>query len=152
MMNKIKHITSAPYHPSSNGAAENVVKWFKVGLNKALLDAKNVNVSVETLISRYLFANRVTPHCYTGDAPSKLMLNRSLKTRFDILKDTNSEENADRQIRNYSEKRNVDFCLRELVWVVDYRNPSKPKWVRAEVVMRLGSRNFICSVVKENLK
>ena len=32
--NGVKHITSAPYHPSSNGLAERVVQLVKKGLKK----------------------------------------------------------------------------------------------------------------------
>ena len=42
--NGIRHVTTAPAHPSTNGLAENAVKDFKLGLKKALLDPKNRNV------------------------------------------------------------------------------------------------------------
>ena len=32
--NKIRHITSAPYHPSTNGAAEKTVQTFKTAMKK----------------------------------------------------------------------------------------------------------------------
>ena len=33
-VNGIKHITSAPYHPSTNGLAERAIQSFKQGLKK----------------------------------------------------------------------------------------------------------------------
>ena len=93
--NGIKHNTTAPYHSSSNGAAENVVKSFKIGLKKALSDPKNEKESMETLVSRYL------------QAPSQLMYNRHLRTRLDLLTSNHKEQSAKRQVKNYGGNRRV---------------------------------------------
>jgi len=39
--NRIQHLTSPPYHPSSNGADKNAVKTFKLGFKKILSDNEN---------------------------------------------------------------------------------------------------------------
>lgn len=61
--NGIKHKTSPPGHPQSNGSAENSVKSFKNGLKKQL-ESRKVNVSLNVLISRYLLLYRNTPRRY----------------------------------------------------------------------------------------
>lgn len=93
-------------------------------MEKALLDSRNCNVSLDTIIARYLFSYRITPHSTTGEAPCKLMFNRNLRTRFDALKNSTVDENSERQIKNYPGNRKIHFNLGELVWVRDYRNPS----------------------------
>ncbi|KAF2889808.1 hypothetical protein ILUMI_16365, partial [Ignelater luminosus] len=52
-LNGICHVTSPVNHPSSNGAAENAVKSFKLGLKKALLDKGQE--SIKAVLTRYLF-------------------------------------------------------------------------------------------------
>lgn len=54
-LNKINHLTSPPYHPSTNGAAENAVKSFKTAMLKSLKDKKkyqysNVNINIKIFI------------------------------------------------------------------------------------------------------
>lgn len=44
--NGIKHITSPPYHPSSNGAAENSVKTVKNCIRKALGKGNSLNLNL----------------------------------------------------------------------------------------------------------
>lgn len=144
LVNEIKHKLSATYHPSTNGAAENAVKSFKTGLKKALIDPRNSSVKIEVLISRYLFAYRNSPHCLTGETPSKLMFNRKLQTRFDLLRDNLAEKNAARQVETYGGSRGISFDVSEKVWIKDYKIPSKPIWSRATISRVLGQRNYEC--------
>lgn len=53
--NGMKHVTSAPYHPATNGLAERAVETFKQGL-KRMKDG-----SLEDKVSRFLFKYRITP-------------------------------------------------------------------------------------------
>lgn len=77
--NGIKHITSAPYHPASNGLAERAVQTFKSAL-KRLKEG-----SLQTRILRFLFDYRITPHSTTGVSPAKLLMNRQPKSRLDLI-------------------------------------------------------------------
>lgn len=79
-------ITSPLFHPSTNGAAENAVKTLKACLLKFLKETSN-GMSVSSIISRYLFNYRNTPHWVTGECPSMLMFGRKVRTRLDLLKD-----------------------------------------------------------------
>ncbi|CAI6355727.1 unnamed protein product [Macrosiphum euphorbiae] len=85
--NGIVFYTSPPFHPATNGAAENAVKSLKRGIYKALKDKINKGVTVSTLINRYLFMYRNSPHWTTNECPAKLMFGRKLKTRNEVFKE-----------------------------------------------------------------
>ena len=77
--NGIRHIPTAPYHPSSNGQAERMVRTFKETMKKLK------GGDVETKVSRLLFKYRMTPHTSTGVSPSQLMLKREIRTPFHLM-------------------------------------------------------------------
>ena len=77
--NGIKHVTSAPYHPSSNGQAERAVQTLKRGLKCT------PGNSVQEKLSRFLFDYRITPHTTTGVPPCEMLMNRSLRSRLDLF-------------------------------------------------------------------
>ena len=68
--NGIKQLTSAPYHPSSNGLAERAVQLVKRGLNKI------TRGSMKSRLAQILFHYRLSPQTTTGVAPSELLLGR----------------------------------------------------------------------------
>ena len=72
--NGVKIYTTAPYKPSSNGAAERAV-----GSLKSFLRASED-------VTKFLMAYRNTPHQTTGRTSSELMKGRTARTRLDILK------------------------------------------------------------------
>ena len=65
--NGIRHITSAPYHPATNGLAENAVKNFKTALKKC-------EGSKDEILHRFLFDYRIMPHITTGVPPCELLM------------------------------------------------------------------------------
>ena len=78
--NGIKHITSAPYHPSTNGLVERAVQTFKQGIKK------QGDGSVDTKLARFLLSFRITPQSTTGESPAQLRWGRSLKSHLDLLR------------------------------------------------------------------
>ena len=77
--NGIRHVTTLPYHPASNGLAEHAVQTFKEGV-KRLVDG-----SLETRVARFLFKYRLTPQSTTGVSPDELMFGRPLRSQLDLL-------------------------------------------------------------------
>ena len=67
-MNGIKHITLAPYHPSTNCMAERAVQTVKEGLQR--LPGR----TLETRLSRFIFTYRITPQTTTNTSPAELLM------------------------------------------------------------------------------
>ncbi|KAK3743868.1 hypothetical protein QZH41_016473 [Actinostola sp. cb2023] len=77
--NGVVHITSAPYHPSTNGLAERTVQTIKEGLKKMSGE------TMETKLQRVLFNYRITPHSTTEKSPAEMLMGRKLRCRLDLL-------------------------------------------------------------------
>jgi hypothetical protein len=80
LKNGIRHVTSSPYHPSSNGLAERYVQTFKRAMKKDTSD------SIQKQLARFLFRYRSTPHTTTGTSPAQLLMGRRIKTHLDQLR------------------------------------------------------------------
>jgi len=65
-----RHISTASYHPASNGLAERAVQTLKGG------QKKQPTASIDTKLSRWIFYFRTTPHTTTRIAPAKLLMGR----------------------------------------------------------------------------
>ena len=77
--NGIKHVTSAPYNPSSNGLAERAVQTMKRGLKNT------AGATIQEKLSKFLFTYRLTPHSTTGVLPAELLMGHRLRSRLDLL-------------------------------------------------------------------
>lgn len=135
--NGIKHTTSPPFHPQSNGAAENSVKTFKSAFLKSLSDPASKGASFETIMNRCLFAYRRSPHSVTKQSPFMMMFNREMSTQLDAMRpkpSKNSEENA--IIKK-------QFEVGDYVMVRDYA-VAKEKWCPAKVVTKVGNCMYKC--------
>ena len=93
--NGIKHVRSAPYHPSTNGEAERFVQTFK----NAMKAAKNDSGSFETKLARFLLVYRSSPNTTTGESPAELLFHRQIRTRLSLITPSVSTTIANRQIR-----------------------------------------------------
>ncbi|XP_049886537.1 uncharacterized protein K02A2.6-like [Pectinophora gossypiella] len=140
--NGVDHIFSAPYHPASNGAAENAVKICKRTIKKALKQ----KLYVETALSRFLIAYRNTEHYTTGDSPARILLGRSLRMRLDKLKPDRSSRAREIQRRRSEadagddSRRHRQLAAGESVWCRDYR--SADKWLSGKVIDKLGNTDY----------
>ena len=77
--NGIRHVTSAPYHPSTNGLAERDMQTFKEHIKRS------TQASLQSRISRFLLTYRNTQHSTTGVSPAELLLGRHPRTLFDLM-------------------------------------------------------------------
>lgn len=129
-VNGFRHVTGAPYHPSTNGQAERLVQSFKKSVK-----ADKSGRSLQHKLDRFLLAYRSAPHATTELSPAQLLLGRNVKTRLDLIKpDVRREVNKKLLQSNNSTLRS--FALNQSVWARNYRRG--PKWVRATVIERTG--------------
>jgi hypothetical protein len=77
----INHITSAPYHPQSNGRAERFVDIMKTGMRK-LEGEGNVDERLRQFLTNY---RRTPSNALDGKSPFELMTGRKMPTRHDHL-------------------------------------------------------------------
>lgn len=132
--NGIKHTTSAPYHPQSNGQAENSVKFVKQNLKKAFRD----NIDVNLALIKILFDYRNSVHATTNESPAQLMFKRSLRTRFDLLRPNFNKtvELRKEKQKQYAKGSPTRYLIsNQSVLVRDYR--SKNKWVEGVIIKQL---------------
>ncbi|KAI7797170.1 hypothetical protein IRJ41_014565, partial [Triplophysa rosa] len=136
--NGIQHVTSAPYHPSSNGLAERAVQTFKEGMKKMK------DETVETRVARFLFTYRITPHATTGLSPAQMLMSRKLRSTFDLLladlktrvlnKQQKQKEGHDKSCKFRS------FETGDSVYVRNYNGG--PKWIPAVVESCTGPLSY----------
>ena len=74
-VNSIKHIRSAPYHPSTNGLEERFVQTFKRAMKNRVQDEPNLS----TPLSQFLLGYRSAPHATTKVSPEELFLQQKLR-------------------------------------------------------------------------
>ena len=126
--NGIKHITSAPYHPATNGLAERAVQIVKKGLKKETVG------TMEERLAKVLLAYRTTPQSTTGVTPAELLQGRRIRTRLDMLKPSPNdhvEQKQSQQKSNYDSYRTTAFVRGEQVYARGFG--TGPKWLLATI-------------------
>ncbi|KHJ39809.1 hypothetical protein D918_10165 [Trichuris suis] len=125
----VEHLTTAPFHPASNGQAERLVQSTKEALRKE--SAKEWNVR----LARLLLAQHSTPSSATGKSPAELLLNRRLVTLLDKLR----PEEAHADVVEHRKRR--AFETDDLVFARCFQQSKK--WIPAVVVSRLGQLMYV---------
>ena len=136
--NGIRHITSAPYHPSTNGLTERAVQTFKQALQRIS------GCSVQERLSKFLFKYRVTPHTVTGIPPCEMLMGRRLRSRLDLLYPsiaTRVESHQEKQKESHDTKRPLrTFQVGDLVYAEKFSG--LPKWIPASIVKVTGPLSY----------
>ena len=79
--NGIKHIHTAPYHPSSNRAVERLVQTFKQDTKVG----ECCGLSLQHHLQSFLMSYRSTPHATTRQSPALIFLGCPIRTRCGLL-------------------------------------------------------------------
>ena len=136
--NGVRQMTTAPYHPSSNGLAERAVQTFKAGMKR------NSQGNVETRLASFLFHYRTTPHTTTGVSPAELLMGRCLRRHLDLLRpDIGNRVLSNQARQKVNHDRNSparQFALDDKVMARNYAGGVK--WLPGVISSRLGELHF----------
>lgn len=130
-VNGVKHTTSAPFHPATNGLAERFVQTLKQGLRASTRDGG----TLQTRLSQFLAAYRNTPHITTV-----LMLQRRPRTRLDLMKPSKQDNVLNKQAKMLYGARERQVTTGQEVLVRDYRRAGK--WAYGIVQAQAGPRSY----------
>jgi hypothetical protein len=140
-MNGIRHVTSAPWHPASNGLAERAVQTFKTGMKKM----SNTPGSLEARLSRFLLAYRTTPQTTTGSTPAELLFKRKVRTRLDLVRPEVRQrvEKAQSRQKLYHDQhaKERSFDVGDHVYGRNYLGGGR-KWIHGEIESRTGPLSY----------
>lgn len=134
----VEHIFSAPYHPASNGAAENAVRTVKKHIKKAIRENFDITASLNTFLLHY----RNTEHCTTGETPAMLMFGRRLRTKLDALRPDRGTRviKAQKRQQESGAKGTRTLSPGDEVWLHQYRGQNK--WVPGKITGKIGITDY----------
>ena len=142
--NGIKHLTTAPYHPQSNGQAERFVDTLKRTMNKLKGSGDTVAQDLQTFLRTY----RSTPSAATpsGKSPAEEFLGRPVRTTLDLMKNSNHPlmSTNHKQNNQFNRKHGAklrDFEIGEQVSAICYRD-NKSFWASGIITRRIGKVNY----------
>ncbi|XP_016417783.1 uncharacterized protein K02A2.6-like [Sinocyclocheilus rhinocerous] len=132
----VQHIKSAPYHPATNGLAEMMVQTIK-----HVVKTSQGQGSLHLHLNNFLLSYQNTNHGTTKAFPASLMLKRSLRSGFDLLRPSTVKKVVTRQQQKQVHRRDMKAKSRlfhpgKNVLARNYT--SRPKWVPATVIVQTG--------------
>ncbi|XP_039590611.1 uncharacterized protein K02A2.6-like [Polypterus senegalus] len=134
--NGIRHVTTAPYHPSSNGQAERMVQTTKDALRRIIAG------NWQTRLARFLLSQHTMPNSSTGKSPAELLMKRRLTTALDRL---NPDFQADMHMKQGELAQKHEGVFRQFrpLQTVYARNfVGEPQWMPAVVQEATGPVSY----------
>jgi hypothetical protein len=134
----IIHLTGAPYHPATNGAAERLVQTFKQAIRKSSLPLREA-------VQEFLIQYRRTP-LTSGYSPSELLNGRQIRARIDTLVPSPAHISQGLQTATLPKTahNSAEFHPGSPCYAL-YCGPratEDPKWIPGIIVKVRGTRNF----------
>ena len=134
--NGIKHLKSAPYHPASNGLAEEPVQIVKLGMKKMKAG------SLTDRIARVLFSYRITPQTTMGLSPAELLIGCRLNSCLDLMVPSVSRRVQQSQLQQKmthdSHASDHQIGEGDRVYARNFAPRAAAKWLPGEVVQKSG--------------
>ncbi|XP_017483725.1 PREDICTED: uncharacterized protein K02A2.6-like [Rhagoletis zephyria] len=134
--NGIRHITSAPFHPASNGLAERFVRTFKAAMLKNIQDG----LPISAALIKYLSTYRSVPNA-AGKTPVQLLHGRTVRT---LLSQTLPITHKQNESKQYDSPK---FKPSQPVYFRNYSRGSK--WVKGHIDRVLGKMMYVVDTPKE---
>ena len=141
----ITHLTGAPYHPATNGAAERLVQTFKQSMRKT-------SRSPKTALQEFLLQYRRTP-LSSGYSPCELLQGRQIRSKLDALFPSPAHVEQGKQAKKATKDqlRETSQLISRVTYLYAVGAPcyalycgpkrnKKPRWVPAVVTKIQGSR------------
>lgn len=147
----IQHITSAPYHPQSNGRAEKFVDTLKRGLRKSDGEG-NIDQMLRAVLTSY---RRIPSDILNHKSPFELMTGRPMPSRLDLIKKPqplqSSQPHTSNMVENFNKHHGAKDRQFQVGDAVYYQQHGGMKWTwkPGTVTKRLGAANY---EVKDGLK
>ncbi|KAL5509363.1 hypothetical protein EMCRGX_G004723 [Ephydatia muelleri] len=141
LKNGIRHIRSAPYHPATNGLVERFVQSFK----RAMETGKNSGQTLQHRLSSFLLAYRSSPHSVTNVSPCSLFLQRELRTKLDLLRQTTEQivrKKQEKQKEGHDKNtRERVFEQNDIVWASNFGVGKR--WVKGKIKQSSGPSSYL---------
>lgn len=134
--NSVEPVTSAPYHPATNGQAERMVFELKQALQKDKVGSLLVR------LARFLYKQHTTVTSSTGKTPALLMFGRELASNISRVTPepetcNKGESEEGREVTTPSRR----FVEGQPVFAINFRG--KPRWLEGTLLKQLGLRSWL---------
>lgn len=142
----IRHIQRAPFHPASNGLAEQAVQAVKEGLKQMKDDSLSIR------LSHFLFKYRLTSQTTTARSPAEMLMGCWPKSKLD-LRHPDTKVSVLKKQEKQKEGHSQHAPGRQLkpgdnVYLKNFSNNSNQQWLLRVILMQrdvcLQKSNDLC--------